>query len=85
MLEILPLTARLRRETYHEAKQFDIAHREARRMLKGPGGPFEGWILTGPEWEQFYADGTRLTLSNGAETVAGSLLASPPREVHNQL
>ena len=85
MLEILPLTARLRRETYHEAKQFDIAYREARRMLKGPGGPFEGWVLTGPEWEQFYADGRRSTFADGAETVADSLLASSPCEMHNQL
>ncbi|KAM5534870.1 hypothetical protein V8D89_011425 [Ganoderma adspersum] len=39
--------------TYYEAKQHHADYSEARAILKGPGGPFEGWVISGREWEEF--------------------------------
>ncbi|TBU32012.1 adenosine deaminase/editase [Dichomitus squalens] len=44
--------------TYYQSKQSDAEYRMAKAALKGPGGPFEGWVISGREWEQFNVDGS---------------------------
>ncbi|PIL36863.1 hypothetical protein GSI_00553 [Ganoderma sinense ZZ0214-1] len=41
------------KHTYFEAKQCDAGYSAARAILKGSGGPFEGWVTSGREWEEF--------------------------------
>ncbi|KAI0370168.1 hypothetical protein BV20DRAFT_944448 [Pilatotrama ljubarskyi] len=43
--------------TYYETKQKASAYQKAKAALKGPGGPFEGWIMSGKEWESFDVNG----------------------------
>ncbi|KAI9001302.1 hypothetical protein BD414DRAFT_404170 [Trametes punicea] len=47
-----------RGETYHCAKQAASAYQSAKRAVKGPGAPFEGWVTSGEKWESFDADGS---------------------------
>ncbi|KAI0356529.1 hypothetical protein OH77DRAFT_1477651 [Trametes cingulata] len=44
--------------TYCEAKNEASQYQAAKTSLKGPGGPFEGWVVSGQEWESFYIDGS---------------------------
>ncbi|KAI5124777.1 hypothetical protein M0805_005411 [Coniferiporia weirii] len=44
-------------ETYYDVKQSDTAYCAARSALKGPGGPFAGWVVSGEPWESFDAEG----------------------------
>ncbi|KAI0637911.1 hypothetical protein C8Q77DRAFT_1048613 [Trametes polyzona] len=46
------------RGTYYEAKRMASAYQSAKRALRGPGGPFEGWIVSGVDWESFTVDGS---------------------------
>ena len=50
--------------TYHEAKanamsdsEFRNDFQAVRAALKGPGGPFAGWVVSGHEWESFNVEG----------------------------
>ncbi|EJD01278.1 uncharacterized protein FOMMEDRAFT_141947 [Fomitiporia mediterranea MF3/22] len=43
--------------SYHTAKQSDPAYTRARSLVKGPGGPFAGWIVSGEQYEAFDVDG----------------------------
>lgn len=48
--------------TYHEAKAASSAgYQAARSALKGPGGSFAGWIVSGRPWESFDLDGKVVT------------------------
>ncbi|KAH8118517.1 hypothetical protein DFH11DRAFT_1686674 [Phellopilus nigrolimitatus] len=55
--------------TYYEAKKSDVAFQAARHALKGPKGPFAGWVVSGKPWESFdieshVYDDACLTLKN---------------------
>lgn len=44
--------------TYHDAKALsDPDFQVARTALKGPSGPFAGWVVSGREWESFDVEG----------------------------
>ncbi|THG99538.1 hypothetical protein EW145_g7246 [Phellinidium pouzarii] len=43
--------------TYHRAKRSDVAFQLARSALKGPDGPFAGWVISGEPWESFGVEG----------------------------
>ena len=43
--------------SYHTLKQTAKEYADARLALKGPGGPFAGWIISGKTWESFDKDG----------------------------
>ncbi|KAH9927137.1 uncharacterized protein BXZ73DRAFT_49150 [Epithele typhae] len=43
--------------SYEGCKRRDPDYERARQALKGPGGPFEGWVLSGKAHEQFDIDG----------------------------
>ena len=45
-------------ESYYTCKHRDPGYNATRAALKGAGGPFEGWITSGREWEEFDAEGT---------------------------
>ncbi|KAJ8487737.1 hypothetical protein ONZ51_g4008 [Trametes cubensis] len=45
-------------ETYHLAKCAASGYQTAKKALKGPGGPFEGWVTSGEKWERFDLSGT---------------------------
>ena len=68
VLIVRVLTSPQSERSYYESKQMDVDYQLARNALKGPGGPFEGWIASGREWEDF--DST------------GNVLATLPRRVH---
>ncbi|KAI9066359.1 adenosine deaminase/editase [Trametes sanguinea] len=52
-------------QSYHLSKQEASTYQMAKRTLRGPGGPFEGWIISGERWESFDAHG--LVEDNAAE------------------
>ncbi|KAL5527549.1 hypothetical protein ACEPAG_6350 [Sanghuangporus baumii] len=43
--------------TYHDVKQSNSQFQIARSALKGPAGPFAGWLVSGKKWESFDAEG----------------------------
>ncbi|KAI0332479.1 hypothetical protein GY45DRAFT_1246721 [Cubamyces sp. BRFM 1775] len=45
-------------ETYHLAKCAASGYQAAKRALKGPGGPFGGWVTSGENWESFDLNGS---------------------------
>ncbi|KAI0751461.1 hypothetical protein C8Q80DRAFT_1099847 [Daedaleopsis nitida] len=47
--------------SYFETKQVDPLYTQARKILKGPGGPFEGWVVSGHTWEDFNVYGNCIT------------------------
>jgi tRNA-specific adenosine deaminase 1 len=44
-------------ESYYGAKQAAGAYQAAKRSLLSQGAPFEGWVVSGEEWESFDARG----------------------------
>ncbi|KAH9970826.1 adenosine deaminase/editase [Lactifluus volemus] len=51
---VLPSSAS---ESYYGAKQAAGAYQAAKRSLLSQGAPFEGWVVSGEEWESFDARG----------------------------
>ncbi|KAG8926403.1 hypothetical protein FRC00_002937 [Tulasnella sp. 408] len=41
--------------TYYEAKQKAVRYQDIKEKLRGKGGPFAGWIVSGHRWEGFNA------------------------------
>ncbi|OCB87454.1 hypothetical protein A7U60_g5359 [Sanghuangporus baumii] len=46
--------------TYHDAKQSNSHFQIARSALKGPAGPFAGWLVSGKKWDSFDVEGNIL-------------------------
>ncbi|KAI0650132.1 hypothetical protein C8Q79DRAFT_998051 [Trametes meyenii] len=44
--------------TYYQSKRQASEYQSAKKALKGLGGPFEGWVVSGESWEAFYVDGS---------------------------
>ena len=38
---------------YCEAKTSVTEYQQAKMALRGPDGPFSGWVKTGTQWEKF--------------------------------
>ncbi|KAI0771964.1 hypothetical protein BD413DRAFT_604099 [Trametes elegans] len=43
--------------TYYDCKREASEYQALKLALKGPGGPFEGWVTSGQRWENFLVDG----------------------------
>lgn len=43
--------------TYYQAKRSCALFAAARVALKGPEGPFAGWVFSGEQWESFNSEG----------------------------
>ncbi|KAI0824679.1 hypothetical protein BC628DRAFT_1410806 [Trametes gibbosa] len=43
--------------TYYRSKREALDYQSAKAALRGTGGPFEGWVVSGKEWESFDDDG----------------------------
>lgn len=43
--------------TYYEAKASCVDYQTTRSTLKGRGGPFWGWVVSGQRWESFNLNG----------------------------
>ncbi|KAL1946734.1 hypothetical protein VTO73DRAFT_14838 [Trametes versicolor] len=48
--------------TYHGSKRTASVYQAAKLSLKGPGGPFEGWVTSGKDWENFDAIGATVNV-----------------------
>ncbi|KAI0676970.1 hypothetical protein C8Q78DRAFT_960313 [Trametes maxima] len=42
--------------TYYQSKCQASEYQDAKKALKGLGGPFEGWVVSGESWEVFYVN-----------------------------
>lgn len=45
------------KESYHTWKRSNHDYDLARQVLKGKGGPFHGWVVSGAQWESFDVEG----------------------------
>jgi len=44
-------------DSYLDLKLLSKEYQSAKTKLMGKGGPFEGWILSGAEWQRFNING----------------------------
>ena len=65
--------------SYYAAKRLDTAYQAARSALKGPVGPFSGWLVSGRGWESFNSEG-RLLDSDAHELGVSSTTSIIPSE-----
>jgi len=51
--------------TYFEAKHSNKEYAAVQSTLKGPPGPFGGWVVSGRPWESFDSEGNVMTEADG--------------------
>lgn len=56
--------------TYYQAKRSCALFAAARVALKGPEGPFAGWVFSGEQWESFNSEGEVDPLYSSLERVS---------------
>ncbi|KLO06351.1 hypothetical protein SCHPADRAFT_910400 [Schizopora paradoxa] len=54
--------------SYHICKQSNPDYGIVRKALKGPDGPFHGWVISGVEWESFDVDGNIVPNTSSSES-----------------
>ncbi|EIN10316.1 hypothetical protein PUNSTDRAFT_132408 [Punctularia strigosozonata HHB-11173 SS5] len=53
--------------TYRDAKDACVTYQAAKAMLRGPAGPFAGWVVSGKEWDRFGPDGEYVEVEDERE------------------